>query len=132
MSKKTPSMSCPCGGGQYQNCCEPFHLGIAVAPSAEKMMRSRYSAYVLKNAPYLLDTWHDSTRPTETLFENDGDLKWTELKIKQFSKEPNATEAWVEFVAVFKISGKAHKLHEISSFVCEDGKWLYLDGEFPE
>lgn len=125
-------MSCPCGGGQYQNCCEPFHLGIAVAPSAEKMMRSRYSAYVLKNAPYLLDTWHDSTRPTETLFENDGDLKWTELKIKQFSKEPNATEAWVEFVAVFKISGKAHKLHEISSFVCEDGKWLYLDGEFPE
>lgn len=92
-------------------------------------MRSRYSAYVLKRADYLLATWHPSTRPTTLdLAENDG-TRWLGLEVRKHVQQ-DATHATVEFVARYRIDGRGHRLHELSRFVREaDGRWYYIDGE---
>ena len=83
-------------------------------------MRSRYTAYALQNEQYLLDSWHASTRPES--IDLDPAAKWIRLNILNSNKDH------VEFIATYRLQGKAYKLHEISSFVFEDGKWFYLDG----
>ncbi len=94
-------------------------------------MRSRYSAYVARLEPYLLATWHQTTRPA-ALDPDEGErLTWLGLTVKRHLvvDEKNAT---VEFVARYRIGGaSAVRLHEISRFVHEDGRWFYLDGSFP-
>lgn len=92
-------------------------------------MRSRYSAYVLKMTPYLLHTWHPDSRPATLELATDH-TKWLGLEVKKHTVE-SENGATVEFVARYKIDGRAHRLHEISRFVREDGQWFYLDGEFP-
>jgi SEC-C motif-containing protein len=89
-------------------------------------MRSRYSAFVLENAPYLLATWHASRRPAELSFEPG--LKWLGLQVRGH-RQLDASHAEVEFVARSRSAGRAHRLHERSRFVCEHGRWYYLDGE---
>lgn len=91
-------------------------------------MRSRYSAYVLKLEDYLLATWHSSTRPA-ILNLADDNTKWISLEVKKHSPE-SADRATVEFVARYKIGGRAGRLHEVSRFVREGGRWLYVDGKF--
>jgi SEC-C motif domain protein len=123
-------MNCPCGKGLYETCCGRFHEGLALASNAEELMRSRYSAFVLKNESYLLSTWHPSTRPQEPLF-NEDPTQWMGLTVKHFNEASDQLSATVEFMAIYKINGKAHRLHEISDFVYEDKLWLYVDGQFP-
>jgi SEC-C motif-containing protein len=94
------------------------------APDPVSLMRSRYSAYVLKLESYLLDTWHPGTRPEKIDF--DDSAKWLGLEIRNYSNP-----SFVEFVTRFKINGRAHRLHETSQFVFEGGRWFYLDGKFP-
>ena len=94
-------------------------------------MRSRYSAYVHGLEGYLLATWHESTRPSSLDLGNDLATRWLGLEIKRHQQTGEDT-AIVEFVARYKIGGRAHRLHETSRFVHEDGHWYYLDGEFPE
>ena len=125
----TPKI-CPCQNTQYVNCCGVYHAG-KYPENAEKLMRSRYSAYVLELEDYLLKTWHDSTRPTEALFDGPK-TQWLELKVKSFTESADQQSATVEFVAIYKINGKAHRLHEISRFVREGDQWFYVDGQFPE
>lgn len=122
------SSSCPCGGSDYAGCCGRYHGGIP-APDAGTLMRSRYSAYVLKLEAYLLATWHPSTRPATLELAADN-AKWLGLEVKRHVQE-SADRATVEFVARYKIGGRAHRLHEISRFVREEGRWFYLDGTFP-
>jgi SEC-C motif-containing protein len=93
-------------------------------------MRSRYSAYVLKLEPYLLDTWHPATRPA-TLDLADDAAKWLGLQVKKHLVE-SADSASVEFIARYKIAGRAHRLHEVSQFLRQDSLWFYVDGEFPD
>ena len=124
-------MNCPCGKGLYETCCGRFHEGLALASNAEELMRSRYSAFVLKNESYLLSTWHSSTRPQEPLL-NEDPTQWMGLTVKHFNEASDQLSATVEFVAIYKINGKAHRLHEISDFVYEDKQWLYVDGKFPK
>ncbi|MDO9010652.1 MAG: YchJ family metal-binding protein [Gallionella sp.] len=124
----TKLSACPCGGGDYANCCGGYHNG-APAPDAETLMRSRYSAYVLKLEGYLLATWHPGTRPA-TLNLAGETTKWLGLQVKKHAVE-SSDRATVEFIARYKTAGRAHKLHEISRFVREDGHWLYVDGKFP-
>ncbi|WP_415787117.1 YchJ family protein [Bordetella tumulicola] len=122
--------SCPCESGlTYARCCEPWHRGSQrlQAPTAEALMRSRYSAFVLDELSYLRDTWHPDTRPTQ-LDPNPADLKWLGLQIKQHIQQ-DAEHASVEFVARYRQAGRATRLHEISRFLRVDGHWLYLDGE---
>ena len=149
MSKKTPaSAGCPCGGPALATCCGPYIEGAAIAPTAEALMRSRYTAYGQRNAPYLLATWHASTRPTAPLFDAEEKLHWLGLEVKsalrlrQRKAEPaeqaDQDRDTVEFVARFKVGGRAERLHEVSNFVREpdpaDGalRWYYVDGHFPQ
>jgi len=90
-------------------------------------MRSRYSAYVLKLEDYLLATWHASTRPEKLELLADHS-KWLGLEIKQYQQQSESS-ATVEFVARYKIAGRAYRLHELSRFVREDELWYYLDGD---
>ena len=71
---------CPClSGAPYGECCGPFHAGLAVAPTAEQLMRSRFSAFAVGDPAYLLATWHPSTRPSR--LELDDSLRWYRLDI---------------------------------------------------
>lgn len=146
MSKKSPaSAGCPCGGPALATCCGPYIEGAAIAPTAEALMRSRYTAYGQRNEPYLLATWHASTRPAEPLFGAEEKLHWLGLEVKSSlrlrqRKAEHADEErdTVEFVARFKVGGRAERLHEVSNFVREadpaDGalRWFYVDGHFPQ
>jgi SEC-C motif-containing protein len=116
---------CPCGSGtDYAACCGRWHAGTP-APSAEALMRSRYSAYVLQLADYLRATWHPSTRPPALHFEPG--LKWLGLELRRH--QADGDRATVEFVARSKLGGRAARLHETSRFVREAGLWLYVDGD---
>ena len=89
-------MHCPCGRGAYAHCCGPLHAG-APAADAEALMRSRYSAYALGLADYLLATWHPSTRPDTLDLHSDPPLRWLGLDVKRHL--PAGDTAVVEFVA---------------------------------
>lgn len=124
---------CPCGSGaDYDHCCGRWHAGPLrlMAPSAEALMRSRYSAYVRQLAGYLLDTWHPSTRPLPPLTFEPG-VRWLGLEVKRHTVH-GADSAEVEFVARSRIGGRAQRLHERSRFVRENGRWAYVDGLQPE
>lgn len=119
---------CPCESGKsYSLCCEPCHQGVPTA-NAEALMRSRYSAYVLGLAQYLLDTWHPDTRPSSLNLSEDIATKWLGLSIKRF-EQTSETSAIVEFIARYKVGGqKAERLHEVSQFQLTD-RWYYVSGE---
>jgi len=125
----TKPIPCPCGATDYAACCGRYHDG-APAPDAATLMRSRYSAYVLKLEAYLLSTWHPGTRPAALDLAADN-AKWLGLEVKKHTPE-SADRATVEFVARCKVGGRAHRLHEISHFVREEGRWFYVSGEFPD
>ena len=90
-------------------------------------MRSRYTAYTLQRADYLLTTWHTSTRPASLDLTN-SPQRWMGLTIKRH-EQPHADRAVVEFIARYKINGRAYRLNEISRFVREQGHWFYVDGD---
>jgi SEC-C motif domain protein len=90
-------------------------------------MRSRYSAFVLDRIDYLMDTWHPGTRPA-VLDPNPPGLTWLGLDVKATALQ-DADHGTVEFVARSKLGGRAHRLHEISHFVREGGRWFYVDGD---
>lgn len=92
-------------------------------------MRSRYTAYTMGDEAYLRSTWHPSTRPDVERMTED-DVKWLGLEVKRH--ESSDDEAVVEFIARYRIAGRAHRLHETSRFVREDGRWFYVDGRFQE
>ena len=122
--------ACPCESGrEYARCCEPYLSGAAIAPSAETLMRSRYSAYSMKNEAYLRATWDERTLPAEKLVHDDP-TQWLGLQIRHHKEDGDS--ATVEFVARYKIGGRAHRLHEVSRFVRYDGRWFYVDGSFPK
>ena len=122
-------LPCPCGAASYDTCCGRYHNGAA-APDAATLMRSRYSAYVLKLEAYLLATWHPDTRPTSLDLAADN-CKWLGLEVKKFVQE-SADRATVGFVARYKTGGRAHRLHEISRFVRIAGRWFYVSGKFAD
>ena len=93
-------------------------------------MRSRYTAFVLENEAYLKQSWFESTRPSGRLIDETHAIKWLSLDILHHHED--AHDGTIEFVARFKVQGRAQKLHEISRFIREDGRWFYLDGHFPE
>ncbi|PIX97401.1 MAG: hypothetical protein CO126_02325 [Hydrogenophilales bacterium CG_4_9_14_3_um_filter_63_34] len=120
---------CPCGSGRaLAACCAPYLAGGAVPADAETLMRSRYSAYVLGDEAYLLATWHPDTRPASLGLDQDPPAKWLGLTVRRHEEDGNG-RAVVEFVARYKIGGRAHRLHEASRFVLELGRWWYLDGK---
>jgi SEC-C motif domain protein len=124
---------CPCGlqlqkkPQSFGQCCGRWLETSTVAPDAESLMRSRYSAFVLERASYLLATWHASQRPAQIEFEPG--VKWLGLEVRSHTVQ-DASHAEVEFVARQKpTSGAAVRLHERSRFVREADQWLYVDGD---
>lgn len=119
---------CPCESGKpYRTCCEPFHQG-ELPPTAEQLMRSRYTAFALGNPSYLLDSWHPRTRPER--IELDPAQKWLGLKvIETVAGGPGDPTGTVRFVARYKLGGRGYRLEEHSRFERVNGAWTYMDGE---
>ena len=131
----TASANCPCGRVDakrrtvaFADCCGRLidHFNTLPAPDAECLMRSRYSAFVHERADYLLATWHSSTRPASLDFE--AGTKWLGLEVREHAIT-DADAAEVEFVARYRVGGRAVRLHERSRFVREGERWLYVEGD---
>ena len=123
-------MTCPCCSGKnYKDCCQPFHLGETQAPTAEALMRSRFSAFAIPNGKYLMET----TWPAKRKFHDIKDLQewgeineWTKLEI---IRTPTLDQ--VEFKAFYTDEKGLPQLHhEHSLFRCKGGKWYYVSGKF--
>lgn len=118
---------CPCGSGSgYQACCGPIVAGERPAPTAERLMRSRFTAFARGDEAHLLRSWHPSTRPARVTFVPG--QRWTHLEI--LGSEGGQLldqDGEVEFQAHFDRRGREGMLHELSRFVRDDdGRWVYL------
>ncbi len=115
----------------FVDCCGPLLAGSCPAPTAEALMRSRYTANVLKNTTYLLETWHLSTRPQS--MNSDILPTWCGLSVLAIKQGQQGDDrGTVEFRAFYRSGTGSGVLHERSRFVCENGCWLYVDGELLE
>lgn len=130
MAKLTDSCPCGCAGSdkKFPDCCGRHIDGGEAAPTAETLMRSRYTAYTLLREDYLLATWHPSMRPAALGLAEEAKTKWLGLEVKRHEQQ-DADHAIVEFVARYKVNGRAHRLHEVSRFVREHARWFYVDGD---
>ena len=119
---------CPCfSGNTFDACCGPILAGAA-APTAERLMRSRYTAFVVEDAAHLLRTWHPTTRPHTIDF--DPDLEWRRLLVvDREAGGPFDRVGVVEFEAFWREGAERGSLHERSRFVREDRHWYYVDGD---
>ncbi|MFB7511754.1 YchJ family protein [Streptomyces sp. NPDC056144] len=137
----TAESPCPCGlTAAYGACCGRFHSGTAgtggtgaagTAPTAELLMRSRYSAFVVRDEAYLLRTWAPETRPKDVDF--DPAMRWTGLEI-QGTTDGTAfhQHGTVTFTASYVHDGEPGALRERSRFARHEGAWVYVDGDFTE
>lgn len=129
LSDAAMPQACPCGKpADYAACCGRYIDGGAPAPDAEALMRSRYTAFTLGREAYLLATWHPDYRPAELGLAEDSQTRWLGLQVRRHERV-DETHAVVEFVARYKVGGRAHRLHETSRFLRVDGRWLYVDGD---
>lgn len=132
MAEQSYPSSCPCGSGKaYTVCCGRFIDQGALPETAEQLMRSRYTAFSLVNEPYLLATWHASTRPASLDLNKDAPTKWLGLRIDRIEAGGVDDDRGVVcFVARWRVGGgKAERLVECSRFVNEQGRWFYVDGD---
>lgn len=127
-----PESICPCGSQKLlQDCCLPFIKGIANPPTAEQLMRSRYTAHVVIAVDYLWNTWSAEQR----LRSSQADIRaWAEscewLGLQILTTQQGGlddTSGIVEFIALFRQQGQVHQHHEVSRFNKVLGKWLYVD-----
>ncbi|MEQ8660590.1 MAG: YchJ family metal-binding protein [Gammaproteobacteria bacterium] len=121
---------CPCGSGRAAGaCCMPFIEGRAHAPTAEALMRARYTAWVLERFDYLRATWHPATCPAA--LDAIPGLRWLGLSIRRVEAGgSDDARGVVEFVARSKQDGRATRQHETSHFARIAGRWVYVRGEF--
>lgn len=122
-------MNCPCcSGKEYENCCELFHLNKELPKTTEELMRSRYAAFAMVLPEYLVDTTHSSTQKDNDFSDIEDWVKsnkWLKLEIV-FAKDNK-----VRFRAYYQDKqGEIYEHDELSTFVQENGKWFYVDGEF--
>jgi SEC-C motif-containing protein len=117
---------CPCLSGEtFGACCAPFLRGDSPAPTAERLMRSRFTAFV-GDSDYLLRTWHPSTAPAA--LDLDPEQRWTRLDILHTNRGGMLDkEGTVEFRAFYRRQGTSGDQHESSRFVKENRSWYYLD-----
>lgn len=123
------SETCLCGSGQdYPACCGLFHHGEQFPKTAAELMRSRFTAYALRNSDYLLSSWDSTKRPAKIDFSKETAI-WQSLSIISCKKgNPADNKGVVEFKAYYQQDGKDYFMHEISRFVKHGQRWQYLDG----
>ncbi|EGV42994.1 Sec-C motif domain protein [Bizionia argentinensis JUB59] len=124
-------MNCYCGNIKtYKDCCEVFHLNQGKTETAEQLMRSRYSAFVLANGHYLMQTHHSSTRPIseeKAIVKWAKSVVWIKLEILKTTKGLKSDqEGTVTFNAYFNENGKPDIIYENSAFIKENEIWYYL------
>ncbi len=124
--------ACPCGSGSsYRPCCGRLHRGEANALTAEQLMRSRYSAFAVRDATYLLRTWHPSTRPAELIVNRD--QVWTRLEVLGHTAGGLLdADGTVEFRAHYTELGDPEIVRERSAFTRAAGAWVYVGATLPE
>ena len=122
--------ACLCGSGlSYAGCCGEFHTGQKIPATAEALMRSRFTAYAMRNADYLMATWDVTTRPKDIDFSKET-VEWQRLVIEMVKKGGiKDTKGVVEFKAFYLLDGEEHVMSEISRFTKQAGRWFYLDGK---
>lgn len=125
--------TCPCGSGRaYDDCCGMYISGKAKAPTAEALMRSRYTSYVKGAIDYIVSTCTAGGKDdidVEATRRWSQDSKWLGLKIVSTAKGgPDDSEGTVEFVSSYEENGLREDYHEIGKFVKKDGGWLYSEG----
>jgi SEC-C motif-containing protein len=125
---------CHCQSGKpFAECCEPYIQGTASAPTAEALMRSRYTAYVLEDIPYLTRTLHPKERED---FDEAGAVKWAReadwqgLEIVRTEKGgADDSKGEVEFIVNYKRHGSPCTHHELAEFRKSDDVWYFYDGK---
>ena len=126
---------CPCGTGEvFGACCGPFITGRSNAPTAEALMRSRFTAFAVAEPEYLLASWHPRTRPAS--LELDESILWQRLDVLRTSGGPFDDAARVAFAAHYRSRPGTPEHQRVkgvqredSRFVREGGRWFYVDGE---
>ena len=133
------SARCPCQSGEeFGSCCGPYLRGQASPPTAERLMRSRYTAFAVRDAAYLLHSWHPSTRPAQLDLEPG--IRWFRLDIlDRVAGGVLDTTGIVEFEARYRMPAAASQSHESrpstgvqherSRFERSEGRWTYVDAE---
>lgn len=121
--------SCFCGSEiLFNQCCQPIIVGTQRAMTAEALMRSRYSAYVIQNIDYLIATTHSSQREN---YSKEEILNWAQTNDWQRLEINTVTPTVVTFKAYYLDSKKQLQIHhEHSRFVFEDEDWFYVDGDY--
>ncbi|QHM94732.1 MULTISPECIES: YchJ family protein [Kosakonia] len=130
------SQSCPCGSAlEYSLCCQPYLSGAQLAPDPSRLMRSRYTAFVLHQSEYLVKTWHPSCGAEafrQQIEAGFAATTWRGLTVFEHAYDENDNEGFVSFVARFNEHGKDGAIIERSRFLKENGQWYYIDGTRPQ
>ena len=128
------NVECPCGQGEYKQCCQPLHLGQRYAQSAAQLMRSRYSAFAKQQIDYIVQTTalgQQQALDVAAIAEWSRSNQWLKLDVVQDIEKLEKNHAMVEFKAHYcdKNQGdkQAHIHHEISHFVLHQQHWYFLD-----
>ncbi|MDB9527834.1 YchJ family protein [Oscillatoria sp. CS-180] len=129
----TMTSDCPCGSRlSYATCCQPYLSGTTIAPTAEALMRSRYTAYCKGNIDYLVNTHHASKRTANirvALSKSMPQTTWLKLTVLDTEQgQPEDNTGIVEFIARYEAEGYG-QIHERSRFKKQKGRWFYLDGD---
>lgn len=125
------SSACYCGSGiEFSKCCEPFLNGSDTAPTAEKLMRSRYSAFCTKQLDYIEETLDPQA---QDLFNEAANKEWADRAqftgLKIISSSESGNKSVIEFIATYTMDGKEYSHHEISKFRKQGGVWYFRDGK---
>ena len=132
MEKNNKKTICHCGSQKlYKKCCFPFISGSLKPETPEQLMRSRYSAFCIKDVEYLISTHHSTKQEInerEILAQTINETQWLGLKVLKTDKSQiNQGIGYVEFAAFYK-NNKIEQLHENSKFIYENAQWYYFDG----
>ncbi len=121
-----PTDACPCCSGKsFGDCCEPVLKGTRPAATAEEAMRSRYTAHVLHDFPYLHRTYAETANQPFNEADYGGDVKWTKLEVHRHEPNVRPDVSHVDFSAHFEERGQRGVMHEKSEFKRIDGQWIF-------
>lgn len=126
--------NCPCGSGRVlADCCGPYIDGTTAAPTAEALMRSRYTAYVNGAIDYIEATLASENKGN---FDYEGAEQWSRnsawkgLEVHETADGSESDDTgMVEFTAIFETGGVPQSHHERARFRREEGLWVYEDGD---
>ncbi|MFS4460581.1 YchJ family protein [Bdellovibrio sp. HCB2-146] len=127
-------MKCPCGSNQsYELCCGLYHSGKASAPTAEALMRSRYSAFAKNQMEYLRETTDPQTLDK---IDEEANQEWADrakfLRLEILNASENGTKGTVEFKAFYSVDDEEYVHHEVSTFRKQAGEWFFKSGKVKE